>query len=75
MKRQRALIVKINVEDMVDLGVIAEDIKDALEQDGYEVIGVDPWKTQEEIQTLAGSLLSPPPTGGLTVEPPEDTLL
>ena len=63
---QRAFIVKINLDDSLDEQAVAEDITDALLADGYQVISVAPWKTQDEQVSMIASL-------GLTSSNPDDT--
>lgn len=53
---QRAFIVKLEVTDNVDPSIITEDITDLLLSEGYQVIEVNVWKSQNETINLASSL-------------------
>ena len=46
---KRAFIVKLELDDLSDLGLVAEDIQLALADDGYEVISVAPYAAPELI--------------------------
>lgn len=60
--KQRAIIVKLQIDEAIDINEIAQDIREDLESDGYSVISVQPWQTQEETIGQIGSLLDPNPT-------------
>jgi hypothetical protein len=46
---KRAFIVKLELDNLSDLGLVAEDIQLALADDGYEVISVAPYAAPEQM--------------------------
>ncbi len=53
---QQAFIVKLNLDDGIDAQSVVDDITENLVQDGYQVISVAPWKTQDEAESMGTSL-------------------
>ena len=65
---QRAFIAKVDISDSLVVDEVVSTIWDALEDAGFTVLSVDPWKTQEEIAEQTSSLLG---NTSLQVQPVE----
>lgn len=57
MKRQRAFIVKIMLDEGIDPSTVAADIQDAVTDEGYDVIAVNPWMAPTDALTQASTVL------------------
>ena len=57
--KQRAFIVKIMLDDSIPPETVIEDLRESATQDGYPVIDVAVWKSQDDIIGMVGQTLSP----------------
>jgi len=48
---KRAFIIKLDIEPTTDLSVVAEEIKEAVEEEGHLVLSVAPYAAPEQIAT------------------------
>jgi len=64
---KRAFIVKLELDNLSNLGLVAEDIQIAIADDGYEVLSVAPYASPEEI---VGQLSEIQNAQALPVAPP-----
>ncbi len=58
---QRAFIIKLSLDSSSDLAGIADDIRDSIQEEGYEVISVAPYAAPElatDAARLSGILSS-----------------
>lgn len=54
---QRAFIVKIEINEAIDEQAVVEDITENMLADGYQVISVAPWASQEDAVAMAANTL------------------
>lgn len=57
MKKQRAFIVKIMLDEGIDPQTVAQDLHEATIDEGYDVISVVPWTAPTDALTQASSVL------------------
>lgn len=50
---QRAFVVRLELDPLASVDGIADDLREAIESEGYTVLGIQPWSAQTE-QTLTG---------------------
>jgi len=54
---QRAFIAKVDLDAAMNLQEVIQTIWDALEDAGFAVISVDPWKSHDEIKNMTEQAL------------------
>lgn len=45
---KRAFVITLELNDDVEIDSVEENLWDAIEDEGYEVLAVDAWATQDE---------------------------